>query len=159
MRDAMADRPDEPALLDQMAMEHAAIGPALETLDQELAHGKSASQAQADLETRLLHHLTYEERDTLPLVDRTLTVERWMAVGPRPWHNEWVRTCRGTCPGCSTAPTRTRRGAFSRRSRRLCDRTTPTDGARISRMSPGTSSRASIERRVPSRTTVARCGR
>jgi hypothetical protein len=80
-RDAVTGRPDDLALLDQMAKEHAAIQPALDAVDQALAHGKPASQAQANLETRLLEHLAHEEHDALPLVDQTLTEEQWMTFG------------------------------------------------------------------------------
>ena len=81
MRDAVTGRPDHLALLDQMAKEHAAIQPVLEALDRALAHGEPASQAQANLESRLLEHLAHEEHDALPLVDQTLTEEQWMTFG------------------------------------------------------------------------------
>jgi hypothetical protein len=81
MRDAVTGRPDDLALLDQMAKEHAAIQPVLETLDRALTHGEPAAQAQATLESRLLEHLAHEEHDALPLVDQTLTEEQWMTFG------------------------------------------------------------------------------
>jgi hypothetical protein len=81
VRDEVRDRPDDLALLDQMAAEHAALGPALEALDQALARGARAPSAVADLENHLVEHLAHEERDALPLVDRTLSQEQWMTFG------------------------------------------------------------------------------
>ena len=81
MRDAVAGQSDDLALLDEMETEHAAIVPLLETLDRALADGQTTPQARADLDARLREHLTHEEREALPLVDRTLTEEQWMAFG------------------------------------------------------------------------------
>lgn len=81
MRDAVAGRSDDLALLDEMETEHAAIVPLLETLDRALADGRTAPQARADLDASLREHLTHEEREALALVDRTLTEEQWMAFG------------------------------------------------------------------------------
>jgi hypothetical protein len=81
MRDAVVGQSDDLALLDEMETEHAAIVPLLETLDRALADGRTAPQARADLDARLREHLTHEEREALPLVDRTLTEEQWMAFG------------------------------------------------------------------------------
>jgi hypothetical protein len=64
-----------------MASEHALIGPLLEAVDAALTRGESATQARADLEARLQAHLTHEEDAALPLIDRALTEEQWMAVG------------------------------------------------------------------------------
>jgi hypothetical protein len=81
VRDAVAGRSDDLALLDEMETEHAALVPLLETLDRALADGKTASQARADLEARVREHLTHEEREALPLIDRTLTQQQWIAFG------------------------------------------------------------------------------
>jgi hypothetical protein len=81
MRDELSGRPDDLALLDQMAKEHAEIQPLLEAVDRALAQGKPASPAQANLETHLLEHLAHEEHDALPLIDQTLTEEQWMTFG------------------------------------------------------------------------------
>ena len=81
MRDAVAGRSEDLALLDEMETEHAAIVPLLEMLDRALADGKTAPQARADLEARVREHLTHEEREALPLIDRTLTQQQWIAFG------------------------------------------------------------------------------
>jgi hypothetical protein len=81
VRDAVAGRSDDLALLDDMATEHAALGPLLEAVDAALVRGESAPQARADLGARLQDHLTHEEEAALPLVDDTLTQEQWMAFG------------------------------------------------------------------------------
>jgi hypothetical protein len=81
VRGEVRGQPDALALLDQMAAEHAALNPALDALDQELERGAPAPQAVTDLEARLVEHLTHEEHDALPLIDRTLSQEQWMAFG------------------------------------------------------------------------------
>jgi Hemerythrin HHE cation binding domain len=81
VRDAVTDRSDDLELLDEMASEHALIGPLLEAVDVALARGESAPQARADLDARLRAHLTHEEDAALPLIDRTLTEEQWVALG------------------------------------------------------------------------------
>jgi hypothetical protein len=81
VRDEVAGRPDDLTLLDDMAAEHAALGPLLEELDRSLSNGGSASRVRADLDERLREHLTHEETAALPLIDRTLTAEQWMTFG------------------------------------------------------------------------------
>ena len=81
MLDAVAGRSEDLALLDEMETEHAAIVPLLEKLDRALADGKTAPQTRADLEARVREHLTHEEREALPLIDRTLTQQQWIAFG------------------------------------------------------------------------------
>jgi hypothetical protein len=81
VRDAVTGRPDDLTLLDQMAEEHAAIEPILESLDRALAQGTSTSRARTDLERHLVEHLAHEEDDALPLIDQTLTEDQWMTFG------------------------------------------------------------------------------
>jgi hypothetical protein len=81
VRDAVADRSDDLELFDEMASEHALLGPLLETVDAALTRGESAPHARADLDARLRAHLTHEEDAALPLIDRVVTEEQWMAVG------------------------------------------------------------------------------
>lgn len=81
VREEIAGRADDLALLDAMVTEHEAIGPVLAALDRALAAGESAPQVRADLDTRLREHLTHEETEALPLVDRTLTVDQWTTFG------------------------------------------------------------------------------
>jgi hypothetical protein len=86
VRDEVAGRADDLALLDRMAEEHEAIEPRLEALDRALSERAPVSEARADLETHLLDHLEHEERDALPLVDRTLSPEQWMTFGQASAH-------------------------------------------------------------------------
>ncbi len=81
LRDCVAGRSDDLALLDDMEAEHAALAPLLDEVDRALADGESASEVRADLDTRLRGHLQHEEEDALPLADRTLTQEQWMVFG------------------------------------------------------------------------------
>jgi hypothetical protein len=81
VRDEAGGQVDDLALLDRMADEHAAIEPLLATLDRALTQGEPAADAHADLHAHLLDHLEHEEHDALPLVDRTLSPEQWMAFG------------------------------------------------------------------------------
>ena len=81
VREAVAGEPDNLALLDDMATEHAAIGPLLAAVDAALAHGDSASQARADLDEKLRGHLTHEEEAAVPLINDALTEEQWIAFG------------------------------------------------------------------------------
>jgi hypothetical protein len=80
-RDAVAGRPDDLALLDEMAAEHAALAPLLEQLDRDLSDGAAARQVRADFDARVREHLTHEETAALPLIDRTLTADQWMTFG------------------------------------------------------------------------------
>lgn len=81
VRDAVAGRADDLRLLEEMAAEHAVLGPLLEDIDRALAGGESAPQARAELATKLQEHLTHEEEAALPLIDATLTAEQWMSFG------------------------------------------------------------------------------
>jgi iron-sulfur cluster repair protein YtfE (RIC family) len=81
VRDAVNGDVDDLALLDEMAAEHAAIGPLLEAIDAALERGDSAADARAGVAARLEQHLGHEEESALPLIDRTLTEEQWMSFG------------------------------------------------------------------------------
>src|SRR5262245_53936074 len=48
MREAVTGRPDDLALLDEMAEEHATIEPILDAIDRELAQGKPSKTADLD---------------------------------------------------------------------------------------------------------------
>ncbi|HEX5095704.1 MAG TPA: hemerythrin domain-containing protein [Acidimicrobiia bacterium] len=80
-RDQVAGRSEELALLEEMAAEHAAIGPVLDEFDRELNEGKIAPAVRADLDERLRQHLQHEEVAALPLIDRTLSPDQWMTFG------------------------------------------------------------------------------
>src|SRR6266511_5568997 len=85
MRTHLADRPDELALLQAMQDEHARIDPLLEAVDGAFADRDGGHQRLGDtvdaLATGLHGHLTHEERDVLPLIDRSLTPAEWQAFG------------------------------------------------------------------------------
>jgi Tfp pilus assembly protein FimV len=81
VREKVAGRSDDLALLGDMADEHAVLGPLLETIDEALGTGESAPEARADLAERLQEHLEHEEQAALPLVDATLSLDEWMRFG------------------------------------------------------------------------------
>jgi len=81
MRDHLAGRPDELAMLQAMQDEHARIDPLLAAVDGDLAdrdRGPARLGERVDaLATELSGHLAHEERDALPLLDRVLPVAEW----------------------------------------------------------------------------------
>ncbi|MEV0590378.1 hemerythrin domain-containing protein [Nonomuraea cavernae] len=81
MRQALAGRPDDLALLDAMEDEHAAIDPLLAGVDEALTdrdHGADRLGGLVDaLVTSLGGHLRHEESEGLALIDATLTGEQW----------------------------------------------------------------------------------
>jgi iron-sulfur cluster repair protein YtfE (RIC family) len=81
MRAHLAGQPDELALLEAMVDEHARIDPLLDAIDDALADRDHGHQRLADtvdaLTGELSGHLAHEERDTLPLLERTLTPAEW----------------------------------------------------------------------------------
>jgi hypothetical protein len=83
MRTHLADRPDDLALLQAMQDEHGRIDPLLNAVDDALADRDHGHQRLGDtvdaLATELSGHLAHEERDTLPLIDRSLTQTQWQA--------------------------------------------------------------------------------
>jgi Hemerythrin HHE cation binding domain len=81
LRERVAGRTEDLALLDDMEAEHAALGPLLDAIDDALDRGESVPGARADLAARLEQHLAHEEEAGLPLIDRTLGTEQWIQVG------------------------------------------------------------------------------
>jgi hypothetical protein len=81
MREALAGRPDELALLDAMEAEHAAIAPMLRAIDATLADRNSARDALGDLIDALgavlRGHLKHEEDETLAVIDATISPAQW----------------------------------------------------------------------------------
>lgn len=77
VRAAVAGRPDDLALLDQMAAEHADIEPLLTRIEGAFAHGAVTSDARSKLDTLVRTHLEHEETEALPLIDRSLTQAQW----------------------------------------------------------------------------------
>jgi len=81
LREALIGQTEDLSLLDEMEAEHAALGPLLEAIDDALDGGTSAPEARTDLAARLQEHLTHEEEEALPVIDRTLNDEQWMQFG------------------------------------------------------------------------------
>jgi iron-sulfur cluster repair protein YtfE (RIC family) len=81
MHSRLADRPDDLALLQAMQDEHARIDPLLDAVDDALADRDGGHQRLGDTVDALageLHgHLRHEERDALPLMQRSLTQAEW----------------------------------------------------------------------------------
>jgi hypothetical protein len=79
--DALAGEPHGLVLLDEMRAEHAALGPVLAAVDDALDRGDTAPGARNELAVRLEEHLTHEEEEALPIIDRTLDEQQWMQFG------------------------------------------------------------------------------
>ncbi|NUP10351.1 MAG: hemerythrin domain-containing protein [Polyangiaceae bacterium] len=86
LAEAVADRPDDLALVRAMEAEHAAIDPLLEAIDAAL-EGDAASESQSlgtltkELERTVTKHLEHEERDCLPLIDARISDAAWLKYG------------------------------------------------------------------------------
>ncbi|GAA2139522.1 hemerythrin domain-containing protein [Streptomyces synnematoformans] len=85
LTEALAGRPDDLAVVDAMEAEHAQIDPLLDAVDAALAdrdHGPERLGGLVDeLAGKLRAHLTHEEDDTLPLIERTLTAAQVQHFG------------------------------------------------------------------------------
>lgn len=85
LRQTLADRPDDLALLDAMEAEHATIAPIIEEIDTALADRDTGPQRLGDLTdalvTHLRGHLKHEEDETLPLIAVTATPQQWQHFG------------------------------------------------------------------------------
>ena len=85
LRDALAEKPEDLALLDAMEAEHAAIDPLLEGVDAALADRDSGPERLAGLvdalTTGLGAHLRHEEKEGLPLIGATLDQGQWARFG------------------------------------------------------------------------------
>jgi iron-sulfur cluster repair protein YtfE (RIC family) len=83
MRTHLADRPDDLALLQAMEDEHARLDPLVVGCDGAFTDRDGGHQRLGDtvdaLATELHGHLRHEERDALPLLDRSLTPTQWQA--------------------------------------------------------------------------------
>jgi hypothetical protein len=81
VRRHVADHAADLALLEEMAAEHARIEPVLAAIDERLGTsdaGAKADELVRELDAELGQHLDHEEREALPLIDRTLTEEEWV---------------------------------------------------------------------------------
>jgi hypothetical protein len=81
MRRALAGRADALALLDAMEAEHALVDPILAALDGAIAAGRPIGGLVAELTGALTRHLDHEERETLALIDDTVTEAQMRAFG------------------------------------------------------------------------------
>ncbi|MGE5288474.1 MAG: hemerythrin domain-containing protein [Micromonosporaceae bacterium] len=83
MRAHLVGHPDDLALLQAMEDEHGRISPILAAIDEAFADCDTGHQRLADtvdaLAAELSGHLAHEERDALPLVQRSLTQAEWKA--------------------------------------------------------------------------------
>lgn len=85
LRAALAEKPDDLALLDAMEAEHAAIDPLLEGVDAALADRDTGLERLGGLvdalATGLGGHLRHEEKQALPLIGVTLDERGWARFG------------------------------------------------------------------------------
>jgi hemerythrin-like domain-containing protein len=81
MRELVAGRPSDLALLDAMEAEHAVIDPLLESIDGALADRKPVGELVDALTTGLTGHLEHEESEALALIDDVLSEQQWAVLG------------------------------------------------------------------------------
>jgi hemerythrin-like domain-containing protein len=85
MRQLVADRPSELALLDAMEAEHSRIDPLIESVEAAFADPEHGHERLGDLADALAGevsgHLQHEENDALPLVSAFLPAQEWLAFG------------------------------------------------------------------------------
>lgn len=81
LREAVADKADEVAVLDAIEAEHAQIDPLLASVEAVLADESAGpdkvAAATGALAESLAAHLAHEEKEALPLIDARLTQEQW----------------------------------------------------------------------------------
>ncbi|TDC44848.1 hemerythrin domain-containing protein [Actinomadura sp. KC345] len=78
LRETLAARPDDLALLDAMEAEHATIDPLIDAID----HGSEPlGDLVESLRTNLTAHLRHEEDEAIPLMDATITAEQLQNFG------------------------------------------------------------------------------
>ncbi|HEY2717880.1 MAG TPA: hemerythrin domain-containing protein [Solirubrobacterales bacterium] len=79
---AVAERPDDLAMLEEMEAEHAVLDPLLESIETALASQDEALGTQVeDLVAALDAHFQHEEQSALPLIQSLLTPEDWAGFG------------------------------------------------------------------------------
>lgn len=85
MRQTLAGRPDDLAVVEAMEAEHGTIDPLIEAIDAAVADRESGPErigAMTDeLASVLSGHLRHEEDEALPLIDATMTLEQWLHFG------------------------------------------------------------------------------
>jgi iron-sulfur cluster repair protein YtfE (RIC family) len=89
---AVADRPQDIALLAEMEAEHARLDPLLTAVDQALHQGSADIDGLVDaLATALGDHLEHEEKSALPLIQEVLTPADWGAFTGRMRETQGLR--------------------------------------------------------------------
>lgn len=85
MAAALADRPDDLAVVQAMEAEHAEIDPLLVAIDAAITDREIGPQRVGELTdalaTALAKHLKHEEEETLPLIETSLTAEQIQHFG------------------------------------------------------------------------------
>lgn len=78
LRERVAGRSDDLALLDAMEAEHSVIDPHLEAVDAAMARRDPGLTAKVEeLRAGLDSHLSHEETDALPLIQKVMTPKDW----------------------------------------------------------------------------------
>jgi len=84
LRDKLADRPDDLAVLDDMESEHSLIAPALAAIEAAFDDPETGRDEVAEridgLLTLLAGHLAHEEKDAFPLMKGWLTTREWAVI-------------------------------------------------------------------------------
>jgi iron-sulfur cluster repair protein YtfE (RIC family) len=84
LRQRLASSAAAMSTLDAMEHEHSLIDPLLAAVDQAVADHRVTDGRLGDVvgefASQLTHHLGHEERDTLPLIGQTLTIQEWAGV-------------------------------------------------------------------------------
>jgi Hemerythrin HHE cation binding domain len=86
MRDILANRPDDLAVVDAMEAEHSTIDPLLNAIDAALDCGADTQELYdltEELGNGLREHLEHEEDAALPLIQSILTEQQWQHFGER----------------------------------------------------------------------------
>ncbi|MES9602620.1 hemerythrin domain-containing protein [Actinomadura sp. NPDC000929] len=78
VRETLAGRADDLALLDAMEAEHAAVDPLIEAVD---TGAEPVGEIVDALATALTAHLAHEEKEAIPLIDATLKAEQFQNFG------------------------------------------------------------------------------
>jgi hemerythrin-like domain-containing protein len=85
MRELVADRPSDLALVDAMELEHGQIDPLIQAVDDAVADRDYGFQRLGDvtdaLVTEISGHLSHEEKDALPLISDVLAPAEWAQFG------------------------------------------------------------------------------
>ncbi len=80
-REGLASDPEGLAVLDAMEAEHSVIDPLIANVDAALedpnSTAESKTKAVAEFRDALTKHLDHEEKDAIPLLDRSVTPEQW----------------------------------------------------------------------------------